>query len=280
MRTLSAMREAYGLSMRAPRDGPDFVSRWTAVQGARIHHRASRKAPPGALAVVLVHGLAVSHRYMMPFAAHLAGRYRVSAIDLPGFGLSDDPGSVLELPELTDRLAEWLTVTGTGPAVLVGNSFGCQVAVDLAVRHPALVRGLVLAGPTMDARGRTAPRQILRALRDVRHEDPSQAPILLRDVIDAGPRRVALTFRMALRDPVERKLPLIDVPVLVTRGALEPIIPQRWAEQVTGLLPRGELAVVPSSPHNVNYAAAGRLAAVVTPFLDRLAARRPESRGA
>ncbi|MFI7444904.1 alpha/beta fold hydrolase [Nonomuraea indica] len=273
MGNFRARREAFRLAMRAPQGDPDFESRWTTVRRIRLHDRASRKVPPGAMPVVLVHGLAVSHRYLMPLAAQLAPRYPVRAVDLPGFGLSDDPGRVLDVPELADRLAEWLTTSGAAPAALLGNSFGCQVAVDLAVRHPDLVRCLVLVGPTMDPHPRTALRQLLRWLRDLRHEDPFQAPIILRDLADAGPRRALRTFRIALDDPIERKLPAVRVPTLVTRGSLEPVVPQRWAEQATRLLPRGELAVVPGSPHDANYTAAERLAALVVPFLDRVSAQ-------
>ncbi|MEV4456575.1 hypothetical protein [Microbispora sp. NPDC049633] len=58
--------------------------------------------------------------------------------------------------------------------------------------------------------------------------------------------------------------------MLVTRGEREPLVSQRWAWEVAASLPRGELAVVPGSPYNANYSAAGRLAALVIPFLDRL----------
>ena len=129
--------------------------------------------------------------------------------------------------------------------VVLGNSFGCQVAVELAVRHPEHVRGLVLVGPTMDPAARTTSRQILRWLRDTAREDPLQLPILLRDIYDAGLHRVIGTLAHALRDPIEDKLPLVRVPVLVTRG---------------------ELAVVPG-PHNANYGAAHHLGALVRDFL-------------
>lgn len=273
MQSLRTRREKYLLATRAPRRDRDFESRWTRVRGIRLHDRASLTVRPGALPVVLVHGLAVSHRYLMPLAGQLAPRYPVRVVDLPGFGLSDDPGRVLDLPELTDWFAEWLSSVEVGPAAVLGNSFGCQVAVELAVRHPALVRCLVLVGPTMDPHARTAPRQVLRWLRDLRHEDLFQAPIILRDLADAGPRRAAQTFRIALRDPIEERLPAVRVPALVTRGGLEPVVPQPWAEQAARLLPHGELGVVEDGPHNATYTAAENLAALVTPFLDRVSAQ-------
>jgi pimeloyl-ACP methyl ester carboxylesterase len=124
----------------------------------------------------------------------------------------------------------------------------------------------VLVGPTMDPAARTTSRQILRWLRDTAREDPLQLPILLRDIYDAGLHRVIGTLAHALRDPIEDKLPLVRVPVLVTRGSRGPIVPVAWALAATRLAPLGELAVVPG-PHNANYGAAHHLGALVRDFL-------------
>ncbi len=261
----------FRLAMAAPRPTEGFESRWADVRGVRLHARTSIGDSAASLPVVLVHGLAVSHRYLMPLAARLARHHPIHVVDLPGFGLSGDPGRALDVGELADWLADWLAAVDVAPAVLAGNSFGCQVAVDVAVHHPALIQGLVLIGPTMDPEARSAPRQLGRWLRDVRHEDPLQAPIIARDLANAGPARAARTFRNALRDRIEDKLPAVAVPALVTRGACEPVVSQRWAEQASRLLPRGELAVIPTSPHNANYTAADRLAPIVVDFLERLA---------
>ena len=263
---LRAALDRYRLATSAPRTAWGFESRWQTVRGVDTHDRASLASPNATPPLVLVHGLAVSHRYLMPLAARLAGHHPVHVIDLPGFGLSGDPGRVLNVPEHADHLADWLEATGLPRTVVLGNSFGCQVAVHLAVRYPDRVRGLVLVGPTIDPAARTAFRQILRWLGDTALEDPLQLPILLRDLRDAGPHRVAETLAHALRDPIEHKLPLISMPVLVTRGSREPIVPMAWAKAATRLLPFGELAVVPG-PHNANYAAADHLAELVLAFL-------------
>jgi pimeloyl-ACP methyl ester carboxylesterase len=214
---LRAALDRYQLatSAPAPPGGPEPLT-----DGPRVttHDRCSLSSPDGTLPLVLLHGLAVSHRYMMPLAARLAGHYPVHVVDLPGFGLSSEPGWVLDVAEHAAHLAAWLETAGLPPVVVVGNSFGCQVAAELAVRHPDRVGGLVLVGPTMDPPARTAARQILRWLGDTAREGPLQLPILLRDVRDAGPHRVAVTLAHALRDPIERKLPLVGGPALVTRA--------------------------------------------------------------
>ena len=269
-------RERYAVATAAPGPYAGFTSRWTTVDGVPLHARcgpADRPGPP----VVLVHGLAVSHRYLMPLATLLARRHPVAAVDLPGFGLSGDPGAALGTRALADALGGWLRATGSGPAVLLGNSYGCQVIVDLVVREPAVAVALVLAGPTVDPAARSSVAQALRWLRDVRHEDLRQTGVLARDVRDAGPRRVLATLRHAVADRIEAKLPAVAVPTLVTRGGAEPIVPERWARQATELLPRGELAVLPGAPHNANYSAADALATVTETFLDR--ALRPSGPG-
>lgn len=262
-------RERYAVATAAPRPYAGFTSGWTTVGGVPLHARigpADRSGPR----IVLVHGLAVSHRYLMPVAALLARRHPVAVPDLPGFGLSGDPGEALGTAALADALGGWLRATGTGPAVLLGNSYGCQVIVELVSREPAAAEALVLTGPTVDPAARSAVRQALRWLRDVPHEDPRQAGVILRDVRDAGPRRVLATLRHAVRDRIETKLPGIAVPTLVTRGGVEPIVPDRWAAEAVALLPRGELAVLPGAPHNSGYSAADALAATVESFLDRV----------
>lgn len=51
-------------------------------------------------AVVLVHGVGVSGRHLVPAAELLARRCRVWIPDLPGFGRSQDPGRLLGLASL------------------------------------------------------------------------------------------------------------------------------------------------------------------------------------
>jgi len=56
--------------------------------------------PQDAPVVILVHGLVLASRYMIPTAELLASKYRVYVPDFPGYGDSDKPDEVLELPEL------------------------------------------------------------------------------------------------------------------------------------------------------------------------------------
>lgn len=90
---------------------------------------------------------------------------------------------------------------------------------------------------------------------------------MLLDYLSAGLGRSLATFRYALEDPIEEKLPRVRVPTLVVRGDRDPIVPQRWAERAARLLPEGRLVVVPGAAHTMNYAAPSELARVVRKFV-------------
>jgi 2-hydroxy-6-oxonona-2,4-dienedioate hydrolase len=239
-----------------------------------MHARVSvDPTPSSSLPLVLVHGIGVASRFMVPVAELLAPYHRIYAPDLPGFGKSEKPNRILSLVELTDALAWWTREIGLESAAFLGNSFGCQIVADLALRYPELVERVVLQGPTMDPRARTARQQLIRWLRNSRQEPLSHGLISAREYPRCGFRRLIKTFRYALEDRIEEKLPHVRVPALVVRGSRDPIVPQRWAEEATRLLPMGRLAVIPGAPHTVVYDAPLDLARVVRPFLSSVKGR-------
>jgi len=188
----------------------------------------------------------------------------VFAPDLPGFGLSEPPIHQLDLPGLAVALRRWVFDNGLAPAIVIGVSFGCQVAVDLAARHPAAVDRLVLVGPT---EARTPARLALRWARNAPRSSPRLAPTVVHDLIDAGPWRSVRTLRRALTDPVEEKLGEIEAPTLVVRPERDHLAPAEWTERVAKLIPDAELTVLPKAGHSIGARTAARLTALLVPFL-------------
>ncbi|TDE52786.1 alpha/beta hydrolase [Nonomuraea mesophila] len=230
-----------------------------------------RRRGPGQ-AVVCVHGAGVSSRELLPLVEVLGERYDAWAIDLPGFGASGKPDRPLVLPAQADVVAAWVERTGLERPCLLGVSYGCQVVVDVAVRHPEAAAALVLAGPTVDPRGRSPWRLAGQWLRNAPGESPRMMPLNVADYRDAGPRAVLAAFGESIRDRVEDKLPLVTVPALVIRGGKDRMVPQAWAEEVTRLLPYGRLEVMDGLPHMTVYRDPRRVADAVAGFLAEVAA--------
>lgn len=94
--------------------------------------------------LVLLHGVglqAESWQYMMPSLAH---SFAITAIDMPGHGNSRqfDPDTTPGLDKYTDRVSETVRSLAM-PALVVGHSMGALIALDLAIRFPELVSGVV-----------------------------------------------------------------------------------------------------------------------------------------
>ena len=201
------------------------------VGGWEIHAIHSAAAPPERPPVVLVHGWGVAGRYLVPLAEQLAADFPVYVPDLPGHGLSGKPRDALTLGELAGALAAWMEAAGIAPAVVVGQSFGCQIVSDLAARHPERVLGLVLIGPTVDARARSIPRQIGRLVLAGLWERVSLIPIVVRDYLRMGLRRLRGELHEMFADAIELRLARIAAPGLVIRGAKDAVVPLRWARR-------------------------------------------------
>lgn len=251
-----------------------FRDNWTVVNGQRIFAKISDHSLTGAGPIVLIHGLGVTGRYLMPTAERLADRYVVAVPDLPGWGKSANPDHTLSIPELADVVAAWMTGIGLSRATLLGNSFGCQIIVEFALRHPDRLDNAILVGPSGDPTRRSPVVLLSRLGVDAFQERPSNVVRTLREYRRFGLRRGIETFRMMINDPIEAKLPRVAVPTLVVRGGRDPIISQRWVERMVTLLPHGELAVVERAAHAVNDDDPDDLATLVDTFLSKQVVRQ------
>ena len=100
--------------------------------------------------VVLLHGLGATKVSFLPTVAALADRFRVYAIDLPGFGDSVMPvGAAYDPPFFARAVAGALDALGIERAHLVGNSMGGRVALETGFEYPDRVGRLALLAPSL-----------------------------------------------------------------------------------------------------------------------------------
>ncbi|MER3410244.1 MAG: alpha/beta hydrolase [Thermoleophilia bacterium] len=97
--------------------------------------------------VLLISGLAADHAAWALQTEDLERLFRVIAFDNPGVGRTEGPPGPYTTALFADVAAELLRLLGVERAHVVGASVGGLVAQELAVRHPELVRSLVLCCP-------------------------------------------------------------------------------------------------------------------------------------
>lgn len=255
------------LALAAPRPAAGLTSEFRLVDGLRTHTRRTADPGTGAPPVVLVHGLAVSHRYLTPLAVALAPTHPVYVPDLPGFGLTERPGTAYDVARHAAHLTAWLAAYRTGPVCLLGHSFGAEVAARLAADRPDLVAALVLAGPTSDPAARSRRGLVGRWLADTLRESPWQAPILLRDLRDARPWRVYASLSQSVRNAIEADLVRVTAPTVVLAGARDTVVPPAWRAQAARLIPTARTVTVPGAAHNVATTAPAQVAGAIRELL-------------
>lgn len=167
-----------------------------------VHHvYAGAGEPP----VLFVHGLGsagyLEWRFNLPAVAR---SYEARALDLPGFGRSDQPHHGYGIPLFADVVEGYIRAQGIRP-VLVGTSMGGRVALEVALRSPGSLRKLVL----VNALGVVRPNvQLFYPLVLVPRVGETMLAVMREALHHLPPVTIQRYARRFLRDPadVERVL--------------------------------------------------------------------------
>ena len=227
----------------------------------QVHYAAcgAVDAPP----VLLLHQTPRSWAEYAGVLPLLGDRYRAIAMDTAGFGASDPPAGPASIEAWATVAAQLLEHLGIARAHVVGHHTGGVIAIELAARHGARVRSLVLSStPYTDAefrrvRAQRPPIDAVEASTDGSHLAalwgkrqgfyPEGRPELLqafvRDALQVsgdveGGHRAVASYRM------EERIAAVTQPTLVIRAGADPFAAphaQHWLQR----LPQAELADIP-----------------------------------
>ena len=94
--------------------------------------------------ILLLHGWGQNIEMMRPIGDNLCERFRITILDFPGFGESDEPNSPWNIENYSNMLEQFVTLTGIKKPVVIGHSFGGRVAIRYSSRNP--IEKLILFG--------------------------------------------------------------------------------------------------------------------------------------
>jgi pimeloyl-ACP methyl ester carboxylesterase len=238
--------------------------------------------------VVLLASGGHDHRDYDELRELLPPRFQSIAPDWPAHGDSppgEGPATETRFADITEELVAALAPDG---AVVVGNSVGGYAATRLAIRHPDLVRGLVI----IDAggfEGRSLKSRLFNGLMGrpwfLRGIYPSFSKRYMRPrtAADRRAREAAIattrgdpglravselwrSFSLASHDLLDGAL-TITAPTLILWGRHDPVLPVKVARQLAAAMPDARLAEFDTGhvPHTTDPAG---VAAHLVPFLD------------
>ncbi len=174
---------------------------------------------------------------------------RVIALDLRGHGLSDQPASGYDMPQLVQDLETALTLLKVkGKIVLVGHSFGGAVATEYALKHPDRVERLVIMATAGEFKLQPLlrfalglPNWLLRLFR----------PFTRTWLFAPAPILKQFYFQNMAKWKGWEKFSSLAVPTLVIRGNRDLVFERARFERVTGSIPGAEEADIGVSGHLV-----------------------------
>ena len=110
------------------------------VQGLNVNYIQYGKGKD----ILLLHGWGQNIAMMKPLGDNFCDRFRVTILDFPGFGESEEPKEAWTIDKYSLMLEEFVKQTGIKKPIVMGHSFGGRVAIRYSARNP--VEKLVLFG--------------------------------------------------------------------------------------------------------------------------------------
>jgi pimeloyl-ACP methyl ester carboxylesterase len=203
--------------------------------------------------------------------ASLAKTRQVIAFDQQGHGRTADVDRPFSFEQSADDTAALLRHLKIDRADFYGFSNGGSIALQMGIRHPEMVRKLVVASG-MFKRDGFYPE----FWESMKHATPQNMPTELRETylrVAPHPEALPTFFAKSVKRMLEFKdwrpeaIRSIDAPALVINGDADVVRPEH-AVEIFRLLPHARLAVLPGTDHGALVKRADLLLAIVPPFLD------------
>lgn len=267
-----------GLVERIPGGRAPHVAEWLPAEDVEL--RAVRLGA-GDTTLVLLHGYGESLMSWRAVADRLGRRFRVVAVDLPGFGVSDKPAGPYTLEAMHRRMATFIARWTDGPVIVVGHSMGGEIAASLAISEPRIVAAVLIAPAGYEIAGvidSLPPGVAGLAGAATPLVIPVHDPQWLREpdsiagydpVLDTAYRHAARTVLEQFDFAALRaRFRTLAKPVLVIWGRQDPTIPFETGEAIMAELPCATLVAIDPALHRPHQAQPDRVARAIEQFFN------------
>lgn len=269
-------------------DRPERFPRTGSVRVEGVRTLYMEAGPADGPVVLLLHGLSATNASFLTTLWELASDHRVIAPDLPGHGGSSAPLGRYDASFYARWAVAFLDELGVDQTVLVGNSLGGRIALEIGLCAPERVRGLMLLAPAVAFRKLRQFVPLVSVLRPDFGMLPLLLPVALRRALPvkgipllfADPSRVSAPYVQAAADEFARvyahrrqrvallsslqniyldapfgrggfwgRLPTLEVPALFIWGQHDRLVPSRFARHVQEAVPDATSVVLPDCGH-------------------------------
>ena len=221
--------------------------------------------------LVFLHGR--SGLRVSPVLEALSKAYRLLMPITPGQDDTSHHEGVNSMRTLSDLIAEFIRETISGPCHVMGHSFGAWLAAWLAVRHPDMVKFLILEGAagfrSSGARPVAASPDEWRSLFYAR---PERAPIGGATFDQEAANRSSVNHYnegVLIDEPLVAELASIQSETLILYGTEERVIPTETCDILKGGIPHSQLTHILGAGHMAQFDQPERMVPIIEEFLGR-----------
>lgn len=240
------------------------------VNGTSIYYEDTGGDKP---VILFAHGLLFSSQMFEFQIERLVDEYRCISFDFRGQGLSDSPHSGYDMDSITEDTLQLIRELDIAPVHFAGLSMGGYVGLQIAARHPEMLRSLTLMATSAEAISKEDYKrykrlsfigrwlgytlvsgEIMRRLfGPVFREDPKlyREQLIWRNRLLSNNRKgIAKAVNGAInRQDISESLHLINTPALILVGEDDEITPADHAERMKNRLRNASMVVIPQAGH-------------------------------
>jgi pimeloyl-ACP methyl ester carboxylesterase len=266
----------------------------------KMHYECAGEGPAR---LVLVHGNFASWRWWLPLLLNPPPGYRLFAPEMRGYGDSEHTAGGYDIETFADDLNEFAAGLHLNRFHLVGHSLGGAVALQYALQYPERLQSLFLLSPA-PAEGmpslspdlklryginlsqpagmenlpyvlksahinRVLLSPILTAITPQLNHESGLFSVIVEDAVRVSPETVSGVIQSLQGWNVERRLPEVEIPVLILWGDRDPVIAGPPLERMAHALPRAEFVVWPGTGHAPQLEQPERFYSLLTSFIDK-----------
>jgi len=236
----------------------EFAESFVELNGCKVRLRRAGKGP----VLLFLHG-ASGMPAVLPCLHKLAERFDVVVPEHPGYGQSGEPEWLENIHDMAYFYLDFLEKLDLKDVLLVGNSMGGWIALEVAVRSTTRIKSMVVISPAgVKAPGvqpadtfLMSPEEQVRALvYDQKIAEARLAEPVTPEALDVGLKNRHTTARLAweprFHDPhLPKWLHRIKVPVTIVWGAEDRILPVKISAEVKKHIPHAKLEIIPQCGH-------------------------------
>lgn len=229
--------------------------------------------------IVLLHGWGCDHTIWEGVQKHLEDRFRVTSVDLPGFGESSEPPVAWGVEQYAAHLELFIEKQGIGNPILFGHSHGGRVSILYGSRNPVAKMVLVDAAGVKPRRSlkyyvKVYSFKVMKCLAPLVLGKKRAAEMIERqrnasgsaDYKAASPVMRA-TLSKVVNTDLRRVMPLIQAPTLLVWGERDTATPVSDAKKMEKLIPDAGLVTFAGAGHYSFLERPAQFMAVIESFL-------------